>query len=122
MPGGGITGDASVKWFMEIDDARVGSTQINSQPGSWGRGLRQSGIEHKTKDDGDFKITIEIPDDRNKFETELQKALTDLRAGAPFITLSIRIRQRATELETESLPYQIRVEWDRATSSSNPQP
>ena len=121
MPGGGITGDASVKWFIDMDDARIGSTRVDSLQGRAGRGLRHSGIEHETVPDGEFKISIEIPNDRARFADELEEALRQTRATGQTIELNIAIRQRGTEAETEASPYQIRIEWESVTNPRNVQ-
>ena len=44
MPGGGYTGDGSVKWFVEINNARDGETKTSPRPG-FDRGLKHEGTE-----------------------------------------------------------------------------
>jgi hypothetical protein len=124
MPGG-ITGDSSARWFMDVDDARPGFTKINSHQGVGGRGLRHEGIFETGG--GYFEISIEIPKDtatrptaQDDFANALLAAAT-LAKGAPSgtrvtIPVPIQDRQSGYPVPDANTPlpndqYQITIDW-----------
>jgi hypothetical protein len=125
MPGG-ITGDSSVKWFMDMSDARPGSTQINSHQGRNGRGLRHEGVEDQTLEKAYFEISIELPSDnptkdkaKEEFIDELEKALVQARAAAPNSRAKITFKVPIQDIQSGYNPpdnprddqYQIWINW-----------
>ena len=115
MPGGGITGDGSVKWFIDMYDAEKGFTRVDAQKGSRGRALHLEGLD---KFNGPrFVITIKHPrgkdrDEREDFIDQLEKQWRKAKAGAMETKLTIPIEYKGRGATYRLNDYQITVRWD----------
>ena len=112
MPGGGFTGDTSVKWYVEGDDNRV-ITVTHSRPGFDGKSLayRHEGVD-ETPQDSHFVITIHFPRDPIA-EKAFRKALNEASlSSGPVAILTIPVEDHKCAVGV--LPddnYQITVNW-----------
>ena len=120
MPGGGYTGDGSVKWFVEVDSARDGETKINPRPG-FPKGSKHEGIEHATQQGGDFEISIDVPMNittRPNAQSEFVKGLRDAanraETSSPGTRVSFKVPIQDTGSGYPAQPsdyYQIKINW-----------
>lgn len=124
MPGG-ITGDSSARWFIDVDDARPGFTKINSHQGVGGRGLRHEGTFETGG--GYFEISIEVPINtaarptaQDDFASALLAAgtLAKTAASGTRVVIPVPIQDRQSGYQVpdanSQLPnnqYQITIDW-----------
>ena len=116
MPGGGITGDGSVKWFIDMYDAEKGLTRVDPREGSKGRGLHVEGLDNVNGPN--FVITLKHPpkdsQERKDFIDQLEKQWRRAKdEGATQTILTIPIEHKDRRAEHQLADYQITVTWDR---------
>lgn len=101
MAAGTFGGDRSVKWVIDVDNARPNTMKSNPKGN---KGHTQEGIDET--DAGDFTVRIRIPKTaaaQSALVAGLQAAAADAASGA--ITVSFKL-----PIESETYD-QIQVEW-----------
>lgn len=78
MSGADIGGDESVQWLIEVDHVRT--AKLKQEPRG-AKGWRHKGVDET--DDGDFTISIKVPDADPRFLERLRAAVdrADKRLG-----------------------------------------
>ena len=98
MPGGGYGGDSSVKWYLDVYNARANAVQsVPKNTASAGR-HHQEGIDETNAGQRTFTISIMMPKDnaasttnKDGFEASLRNAADAVRAAAANSNLVVRI-------------------------------
>jgi len=110
MPGG-FTGNTSVNWYIDVDDARDGATKIYSKAGSLGRGMKHEGTE--ANNGANFVIRIKHPQrpgERDAFIDQLQEQLDEARGGSRETTFTIAVEDEQHGY-TPPPHDQIKIDW-----------
>jgi hypothetical protein len=126
MPGGGYTGDGSVKWFVDSAEPRV--TELELRPGAHGKGLYLEGVDESPAG-AEFTISIEIPlnvpdrrDARSKFFEKLHEVLKVAESAPPErrtkLTFTLPIQDKTSgAYNPDPEHYQVEIRWPARDSS-----
>lgn len=110
-PGGGITGNGSVRWFIDMDKAEEGSTRVDPRNKI---GLHLEGADKRNE--REFVITIKLPrgehrDARKKYVEQLERQLEAAKGGAKETRLTIPVEGVRRRSKYTLYDYQITVTW-----------
>jgi len=107
MAGIDLGGDSSVEWLVQVDHVRRNPDPESSQHPTNPKGWRQHGIDETDKTKlVNFKICIQIPDDRDGFFSDLQNAITDAanKKTLCFLLPIVEKQNKQISISWDSLP------------------